>query len=56
MDVQFGPVIVKGYTANDKGDAISQILDCLRNVLHSRDGYNTNGYDMTEVQITIEVK
>jgi hypothetical protein len=56
MDVEFGPVIVTGYTADSRGDAISQILNCLREVLESRDSYNTGGVDMTRVEITIKVE
>lgn len=57
MDVQFGPVIVTGYTVGqDIPDALQEILDALQNVVYRSDQYNTSNHGMRKVTLTVEVE
>jgi len=55
MRINYGSVIVEGYTPDQAGSTIQHIIDALENVVYDSDAWNTDNRDMTRVRITIDL-
>lgn len=55
MDITYGDVVINGYLANEHGDPIAQVIKAMEDITYSRDGFNTGGYQMTKVKLTISI-